>query len=1027
MSNSRKLLPYEYQLIDALGIEKEEYLAFVAQQHIYEDPKTGTVLDARNWPTVAIVLTIVGTLFQVAAALLSKPPEAPEARGQATTRDEIFAPRYGFNSVQNLAKYGDPVNLVYANTSVNPEGGVRVSTSLLWSSMQSYGGSQLAQLLFLIGGGAISSIDVSRTAFGQTPFRDLISQNYWLYFRPGNTGILRNADVLPSAYGDLTLDDPLRFGNASDNAFQIRKVGESSKIEGFSHSYSPNSANVFGLYGVVPINVDIILRNDDGDVVGARNLISANVPDKWGESAQNTQLAPLPIGTELSIRIASVAESGDSLAELETEENRRSLASVFDNAGVLKLGSTKFKISRVINENVEAQALFASAVATSAGSGPSISYATAQEEGKDSDARAIPGQVNFSVKALARIEEASYATVSPCNIVDFSIKAKVFRRISGRQSQYGSGEKAGWAVSDNGTKHRSAMFIVKYKETTAANYNYLPGIFVIRRAADNDNYVFLRFDSVRRGEAFAKHWQFKFEPVLDPLSEWAAHPELQYNGQRLFHYLENNGTLKVIALPDANLEFNGYSATGGLGDFPPVNAGPAGSREWDLFSAVSDTQYQFSFDQGPEMAIVNVTEQITEPLSSFPGIYSSLSLFGLTMYSGKTVQDLRSLSVYATMGRECRLLATSGNGWGGDGFQYLSSVKNGNACTAPDIFVDTILDGMDGIGRYASIYSTDLKQLAISKKFCEVNGFFMEGVIAQDAPWRQFWATNAGYSLLELGRIGGQDVLLPAVPYDRSSGSIVSSIAISALFNQGNILEDSYKEEFIDYGDNSQDIIVRVIYRSLDEGGIFAKNDSVSVALSDTVEDYATQQTIDASAFVTRRQQAIAIGKLLALSKRHSRRAIEFKTFPTDSPVFPGAYIYVEVAHNAWDRIYSGIVNANGTLNTPSDIPDGTYVALCYKHGTNTSTERPEGTKYFSSITIASSAGQKQSASLVDYEGYLFVLGNEIRRKRVFRVTEVNMDEEGEVTIRASEHATNANGQSLLGLGMIDSSLWTVQ
>jgi hypothetical protein len=67
--NQRKLLPYEHQLIEALGITKEEYLDFVAQQHIYEDPKAGTVLDARNWEAVAIVLAVVGILAQVASVL----------------------------------------------------------------------------------------------------------------------------------------------------------------------------------------------------------------------------------------------------------------------------------------------------------------------------------------------------------------------------------------------------------------------------------------------------------------------------------------------------------------------------------------------------------------------------------------------------------------------------------------------------------------------------------------------------------------------------------------------------------------------------------------------------------------------------------------------------------------------------------------------------------------------------------------------------------------------------------------------
>jgi hypothetical protein len=47
---TRKLLPYEYDLIDALGVTKEEYLDFVAQQHIYKDPKQGTALDIRAEP-----------------------------------------------------------------------------------------------------------------------------------------------------------------------------------------------------------------------------------------------------------------------------------------------------------------------------------------------------------------------------------------------------------------------------------------------------------------------------------------------------------------------------------------------------------------------------------------------------------------------------------------------------------------------------------------------------------------------------------------------------------------------------------------------------------------------------------------------------------------------------------------------------------------------------------------------------------------------------------------------------------------
>ena len=69
----RKLLPYEHQLIESLGISKEEYLEFVAVQQDYKDAKVGTALDIRNETisTTALVLTVVGILFQVGAAPVS--------------------------------------------------------------------------------------------------------------------------------------------------------------------------------------------------------------------------------------------------------------------------------------------------------------------------------------------------------------------------------------------------------------------------------------------------------------------------------------------------------------------------------------------------------------------------------------------------------------------------------------------------------------------------------------------------------------------------------------------------------------------------------------------------------------------------------------------------------------------------------------------------------------------------------------------------------------------------------------------
>lgn len=1154
MSDQRdKLLPYEHQLIDALGITKEEYLDFVAQQQLYSDIKEGTILDARNWPVVAVVLAVVGIIFQVVAALIAPAPAAPPAirptaapsggGGVASSRDEIFAPRFGFDTQQQLAAYGDPINLVYTNTDTNANGGVRVATSLIWSAVLSYGNSQLVRLMFALCAGAIGRIDEQKSAFGQTALRDLIAQNYWLYFAPNRTGFLRNSDVRPALNG-LTVSDPTTIGPAIANPYLIRNRTNST-AEGFSHCYSPTTANTFGIYGAVPINVQIYIRNAGGNFEAAINGVQMSVDGADGYTARQI----VDGGTNVVVGLLQASSNDEGLAREEAKDSRRVLAAVFDNSGLFKFGSAKLKVVSANRGDIVDGPMIVNLKVTERGRLHSVAYGTDESNNVNytnalsdtplgekrrqwevvrnvttnllnQDARpeinsaqallndgrifsygivgysektetryerkiigytarpsAIWGNVPyqyrytspdygyifqrnlssserqalssyislnpvagdealrnltddlFYTKAIVRIEEASYECLSPCNIVDFSLRARVFKRINGRQEEYGSNRvSSGYRSSDNGLKYRTAMFILKVKRSQDASYSYVPAIFVVRRSADIENFIYLRFNSNTSGVQNAQQWQFKFEPVYDVAAEVVSRPNLVNQADEVVYcYLENSGKSVALSLdnrlyPGAQCEFTGTRQVSTF--FPPINQQPPGSNEWDVFRNTSDTQVQFSFDNGPEMQIAAVTEQIIDNFSNYPALYNNLSLVGLNMYSGKSVQDLRSFSVFATQGRRSRLLRTSGRiggiAWGQPNFPYLSETANGHANTAPDIFIDTVLDVQDGIGRHASVHSVDLKQLAESKKFCETNRLFMDGVIAEPSSWRQFWAQMAGFSLLELAKIGGQDVLLPAVPYIKSTGAITRQINISALFNQGNIIEESYKEEFIDYGENTQDMIVTVMYRKNETEDTFSLNTSVDVQFTNTVESNASRKTIDASAFVTRRDQAILMAKFLCNSKRYSQRAIEFKTFPTDSPVFPGAYIYVELAHNQWDGIYTGTLENDGKLNLPvaSSVPNGSnYSMLVYS---------PNGgagaTRVFTGVTVNSNRVTVAGVSnaFQNYVGNLFVIGRVVNTKRVFRVTEVQMDEEGEVTVRAVHHATDNNGLSMISRGLTE-------
>ena len=356
----RKLLPYEKALIEALQISEEEYWQFYLARLNYRDEKEGTVFDVRNdVGVVALVLTIVGTLAQVGAALLAPKPQAPEQTMGRRSRNLFFAPRYGFNSFQEVARYGDPVNLVYTNISENPAGGVRVNTSLVWSAVHSLGSRQFMQMLTVVGAGPIEEFGYGRTAFGQTPLRDIPSQRFWLYSQPegGRLAFLHNTYPEP-----LNADDPSREGIVPSDAVYKANTSGLQRPEGFSQAFSPTTATSLGVYDVVPIRVQVEDRDDDGSE--ERDLLGISMTGRgsyWPATWPIVGTRPsLPVGHELTIVFNE--EDGkriDEDVERAAVDLRSSYITVFDSSSLYKLGAAKLKmISSTINNGSDVEGQF---------------------------------------------------------------------------------------------------------------------------------------------------------------------------------------------------------------------------------------------------------------------------------------------------------------------------------------------------------------------------------------------------------------------------------------------------------------------------------------------------------------------------------------------------------------------------------------------------------------------------------------------------------------------------------------------
>lgn len=596
---------------------------------------------------------------------------------------------------------------------------------------------------------------------------------------------------------------------------------------------------------------------------------------------------------------------------------------------------------------------------------------------------------HFYTKCLLKSEEAVYQTVTSCDYVKFAIRCRIFRNVSGRSKTYGQKDAPdGFKASDNGYKSRIAFFKMKYKKTTEKEWSLVPLIFAVRRGGDQDNFIALNFQSES-----ADRWEFKIDSIGD------VGAEIKESSYEKFAFIQNSGQRDRYVHRGNEFRFVGDFVSISSGLVPDQEErGPVMMNEWDLFFTRSDSQFQASFDNGPEFTITAVTEQ---QLGFFDGKYKDMSMLALGVYSGLGMQDLRSITAFATEGKECyRIDETSG--------AYSKGTRSSSY--APDIFADTVLDRDNGIGKYAKPEGVDWQSLALCKRFCKNNGLgaqlFMDCSIAEPGPWREFWAEVAPYSLLEFARVNGRETLIPAVPV-LQDGRATREIQLSALFNQGNILEGSYKEEFIDYGSEVQDLIATVIYRETEFKDVFPRNASVQVNLASGFDEAnAIRQTFDLSQFVTRREQAILFGKLLCNQRRWVKRGIEFKTVPTDSPVSPGAYIGVDIGFNTWDEMTTGIVLEGGVLNIPlgTSVPPGSsYSMLLYQSGSETVS--------LDNVTIDSSLVATAAAP---YAGRLFILGKVANSKRIFRVSEVQMDEEGEVSVRATEYPCEVSGSSLL-------------
>ena len=167
------LLPFERELIETVGFTEDQYRKFVAEAKYRGSAKPA---DYAHIPDIqasgaepylislAISLVVTGISY-----LIAPKPAQPSADNRRNINlgdingPSRFTPSRGFETVAELADYQASIPLIFGRYD-GTTGGMLVTPKLIWSRMFSYGTSQRAKLMFVVGEQGIGDEGITHPA-----------------------------------------------------------------------------------------------------------------------------------------------------------------------------------------------------------------------------------------------------------------------------------------------------------------------------------------------------------------------------------------------------------------------------------------------------------------------------------------------------------------------------------------------------------------------------------------------------------------------------------------------------------------------------------------------------------------------------------------------------------------------------------------------------------------------------------------------------------------------------------------------
>ncbi len=450
-----------------------------------------------------------------------------------------------------------------------------------------------------------------------------------------------------------------------------------------------------------------------------------------------------------------------------------------------------------------------------------------------------------------------------------------------------------------------------------------------------------------------------------------------------------------------------YRATGTVGVYLRVTSvgqaieaiGMTSDRIFEENAQITDLSHYrertTSNESSPEHSIVYVNETVGNDAGAPQ--YDNLTTCGLALRAGRSFQSMDQVRVWLKAGVWVSRLHPDDKGTTGPSNMF------------PDLVNFLLTDEKVGVGGVFAKDLIDTASMAKCCRFLRTNKLFFNGALANPQNLRDYIAQTAPYFLLNFVIANGRFALEPAVPVDAAGNISKGPVPISAMFTSGNIIEDTFKIDYLE-AEQRKDFIALLTWRE-EHVNDFAEEKTVSVIWNDAAGASYPIESFRMTDFCCSEEHAVMFAKYSLSVRRRVTHTVSFKTTPYGLNLAPGHFIRVSTIASPYHAANNGVIAADGTVTGIGVTSDGVYPVLYYDRHVE---DVVEG-------TMSVSNGKVEDPALLDT---LFTIKYAEASQGVYQVEQLTLDEDGLVEIVASEHPVDAGLVSLIAKDLTEAGVF---